>query len=74
MELVGKILSLTGAVFLTATMVWNMNRKIPRMPFEPYISKFGFGLYIPLFTSLLISIFLLVFVFDFFRSNPIVNP
>ncbi len=55
MDTVLKILSLTLAVFLMMTLIWNLDSKLPRFPWDPIVSKFGYLFYVPIITSVIAS-------------------
>lgn len=55
MEAVLKTFALTGAVFLGMLLVWNLNTRLPRFPWDPFVSKLGFSLYLPIITAVVIS-------------------
>ena len=62
-----KLLSFLGAVFLTMTFVFNLMPKWPRLPWDIFFNKFGFNLYIPWLSSLILSI-ILTLIFNFFQK------
>ena len=66
MENIGRILAFTGFIFLSLGLLFNLMPRFPRIPGDIYIDKFGFRVYIPWLSSLVISVILTVF-FNFFR-------
>lgn len=47
-------------VFLVLTLLTNINPRIPRFPWDIFIDKFGFGVYLPITSSLVLTILLSV--------------
>jgi hypothetical protein len=67
----GKLLILTGAIIVVIGVVLLFADKIPfigKLPGDIYIKKKNFTIYIPLATSILLSI-LLSLIFYFFRNK-----
>jgi len=60
-------LSFLGTVFLVMSLVFNIMPKLPRFPWDVYINKFGFRIYIPVISSLILSVILALF-FNFVRK------
>ena len=60
MEQAGKIFGLTAATILVMGLVWNLNPRLPRFPGDIRIDKFGFTLYIPFISAILVSVILTV--------------
>jgi hypothetical protein len=67
----GKLLIITGAIIVIIGVVLLFADKIPfigRLPGDIYIKKKNFTIYIPLATSILLSI-ILSLIFYFFRNK-----
>jgi hypothetical protein len=60
MDQIFRTFQLFGLIFLVLTLLYNIIPGMIRIPGEPRISKFGFSLYIPLFTSLIASVVLTI--------------
>lgn len=67
---IGKMLIITGVLFVAAGLVLIFADKIPylgRLPGDIYIKKENFSFYFPLTTSIIISIILTI-IFSLFRK------
>lgn len=60
-----KLFSFFGLVFLILSLVYNIMPKFPRIPGDIYLDKFGFKIYIPWLSAVVISVILTLF-FNFF--------
>lgn len=49
-------LKILVATFAVLTVLMNMDPKIPRFPWDMIIDRFGFLIYLPLITSLVVAI------------------
>lgn len=67
MQEAGKLLSLLGATFLLLALVFNIMPRLPRLPGDLYIDKFGFKVYIP-FASAIVASIILTLMFNFFKK------
>ena len=68
---IGKILIITGAIILAVGVLLLFSDKIPfigKLPGDIYIKKKNFSVYIPLATSILLSILISLIVY-FFRNK-----
>lgn len=65
MQDIGKLLSLFGTVFLVLTLVFNLMSHIPKIPGDIDIDKFGFRIYIPFVSAIVLTI-ILTLIFNFF--------
>lgn len=45
-------------VFLVLTLVMNLNPRLPRFPWDMFVDKLGFSLYLPIITSIILTILL----------------
>lgn len=45
-------------VFLVLTLLINLNTRLPRFPWDIFIDKFGFSLYLPVTTSIVSALVL----------------
>lgn len=59
-----KILLVT---FVALTLLMNMDPKLPRFPWDMIVDRFGFLIYLPLITSLVVAI-LLSIAMSIFKS------
>lgn len=55
MDILDSLKILVG-VFAVLTLVTNLDTKMPRFPWDVLVDKFGFRLYIPIITSIFLSI------------------
>jgi hypothetical protein len=62
MDQIIRSFQLFGLIFLVLSLLYNIIPGMIRVPGEPRISKFGFSLYIPFFTSLIASVVLTIFL------------
>ncbi|MDO8619487.1 MAG: DUF2905 domain-containing protein [Candidatus Daviesbacteria bacterium] len=62
-----KLFSLLGLVFLVLGLVFNIMPKLPRIPGDLYIDKFGFKIYIPFVSAIILSV-ILTLSFNFFNK------
>jgi len=62
-----KLLTFLGLVFLILGLIFNIMPKIPRIPGDIYIDKFGFKIYIPWLSSIILSAILTLY-FNFFKN------
>ncbi|MBI2330549.1 DUF2905 domain-containing protein [Candidatus Daviesbacteria bacterium] len=67
MENISKLFSLLGLVFLVLGLIFNIMPKLPKIPGDLYIDKFGFKIYIPFASAIVISV-ILTLLFNFFRK------
>lgn len=67
MEEVGRVFTILGVVFLVLGLLYNIVPNLPKLPGDVYIDKGGLKIYIPFFSSLILSV-LLTLVFNFFRK------
>ena len=67
MENLGRLFSLLGVVFLILGILFNLIPRLPRVPGDIDIDKFGFKIYIP-FTSAIIASVILTLILNFFRK------
>lgn len=67
MENIGRLFSFLGVIFLLLSLVFNIMPKLPRIPGDLYIDKFGFKIYIPFTSTIVISV-ILTLLFNFFRK------
>ncbi|MBI2022616.1 DUF2905 family protein [Candidatus Daviesbacteria bacterium] len=52
-------------LFFALTLIMNMNPRLPRFPWDIFVDKFGFSLYLPVTTSLVGAVLLMI-LFSFF--------
>lgn len=57
-EQIQKGLYFLFAVFLVLLFVYNVSEKIPRFPWDFLVDKFGFRVYIPIITAIILTILL----------------
>ena len=67
MENIGKLFSLLGLIFLVLALIFNIMPKLPKIPGDLYIDKFGFKIYIPFVSAIVISV-IFTLLFNFFKK------
>lgn len=68
MEFIGKSFSLLAIVFLLLWLIYNiLIPRLPQVPGDIYISKWGFKIYIPFVSAIIISV-LMTFLLSFFKK------
>ena len=67
MQEISKMFALLGVIFLLLALLVNLGFKIPRIPGDIYIDRPGIKIYIPIVSSIIISI-ILTLLFNFFRK------
>lgn len=63
---ISKVFYLLGLVFLLLGLMFNISPSWPRLPWDIYLDRPGFKIYIPWATALIISVILTIFL-NFFR-------
>ena len=63
----GKSFAFLGVIFLILTLGFNFMPRLPKIPGDIYVDKFGFRLYIPWLSSIIVSV-ILTLIFNFFRK------
>ena len=66
---VGRTLILLGALLIVIGGVLALLGRVPRLPGDIYVQRKGFTLYVPLVTSLLLSVVLTLLVNLFFARR-----
>ena len=62
MDYVIKTFALTAATILVMGLVWNLSPRLPRFPWDLRLDKFGFTLYVPFISALIVSAILTMFL------------
>lgn len=66
---IGKVLALTATIFLLLTLTYNLKlvKRLPYFPWDVWINKPGYDIYLPWLSSIILSVIITLFM-NFFRK------